>query len=304
MIVGAFNVDTNGASSGASFVVFGKSTDTNAIDLSAIELDNNAGGFVINGVSASDEAGFSVSGAGDVNGDGLGDLIVGASGDDPNGDSSGASFVVFGKSDGKAVELSTIQADNGGFVINGVSKNDKSGNSVSSAGDVNGDGFDDLIIGAWGDDPNNNANSGASFVVFGGSFLGSATQVGTTGNDTLTGTENDDVIFSGTGDDTINGSAGNDRVSGGHGADTFVISDDSEAVTIIDFTQSEGDKIDLSAFDIFDFTTVQNSTTDWGVGDHDIKITVDFNTVIYIEDFSAQLLLPDDVILNSNEIIA
>jgi len=112
------------------------------------------------------------------------------------------------------------------------------------------------------------------------------------------------VIFAGTGDDTINGSAGNDRVSGGHGADTFVISDDSEAVTIIDFTQSEGDKIDLRAFDIFDFTTVQNSTTDWGPGDHDIKITVDFNTVIYIEDFSAQLLLPDDVILNSNEIIA
>ena len=39
-------------------------------------------------------------------------------------------------------------------------------------------------------------------------------------------------------------------------------------------------------------------------GENDIKITVDFNTVIYIEDFSAQLLLPDDVILNSNEIIA
>ena len=63
---------------------------------------------------------------------------------------SGASFVVFGKTDGSVVELSDIEGDtnSGGFVINGVSGGDQSGSSVSSAGDVNGDGFDDLIIGA------------------------------------------------------------------------------------------------------------------------------------------------------------
>ena len=65
------------------------------------------------------------------------------------------------------VELSDIEdSDNpGGFVINGVSANDESGRSVSSAGDVNGDGFDDVIVGAPFDDPNGNNNSGASFVV-------------------------------------------------------------------------------------------------------------------------------------------
>ena len=52
---------------------------------------------MINGVSAYDRSGFSVNGAGDVNGDGLDDLIIGAYADDPNGDRSGASFVVFGK---------------------------------------------------------------------------------------------------------------------------------------------------------------------------------------------------------------
>ena len=73
------------------------------IELSELELDADSRGFVINGVSAGDVSGFSVSAAGDVNGDGLDDLIGGAQWDDPNGDRSGASFVVFGKADGAAV---------------------------------------------------------------------------------------------------------------------------------------------------------------------------------------------------------
>jgi hypothetical protein len=121
---------------------------------------------VINGVSAGDTAGSSVSSAGDVNGDGLDDLIIGAINDDPNGVVSGASFVVFGKTGTTAVQLSAIQAGTGGFVINGVSADDHSGRAVSSAGDVNGDGLDDLIVGALFDDPNG-SGSGASFVVFG-----------------------------------------------------------------------------------------------------------------------------------------
>jgi hypothetical protein len=56
--------------------------------------------------------------------------------------------VVFGKADGRPVELSDVEAGTGGFVINGVTTGDSSGRSVSSAGDVNGDGFDDLIVGA------------------------------------------------------------------------------------------------------------------------------------------------------------
>jgi len=66
-----------------------------AVELSAIEQNDNNSGFVINGVSARDESGHSVSSAGDVNGDGLGDVIVGARNDKPNGPLSGASFVVW-----------------------------------------------------------------------------------------------------------------------------------------------------------------------------------------------------------------
>jgi hypothetical protein len=55
---------------------------------------------------------------------------------------------VFGKQDNTAINLSAIAAGTGGFVVNGESANDYSGRSVSSAGDVNGDGLDDLIVGA------------------------------------------------------------------------------------------------------------------------------------------------------------
>ncbi len=132
--------------------------------------------------------GVSVSGAGDVNGDGFADLIVGATGADPNGARSGASYVLFGKASDFAanVNLSTLNVKDG-FQISGEATYDLSGNSVSSAGDVNGDGFDDLIVGARSADPNG-PDSGASYVVFGGDFRNDVDFAGTVGDDALTGT--------------------------------------------------------------------------------------------------------------------
>ena len=126
-----------------------------------------ADGFKIQGEAAGDYSGRSVSGAGDVNGDGFDDLIIGASGADPNGSSSGASYVVFGKMNGfgATLNLSTLDGTNG-FKIQGEVAGDVSGRSVSGAGDVNGDGFADLIIGAFGASLEGSA-SGASYVVFG-----------------------------------------------------------------------------------------------------------------------------------------
>ncbi len=204
--------------SGASFVVFGK-TDGAVVELSAVE--SGAGGFVINSVNFRDESGKSVSSAGDVNGDGLADLIVGASNDDPNGFGSGASFVVFGKTDGTAVELSAVESGAGGFVINGVSVGDLNGRSVSSAGDVNGDGFADLIVGSL-DDPNGE-RSGASFVVFGGQ--GTSATIGTAGDDALTGDSNANQLVAGTGNDTLIGNGGTDVLRGGAGNDILAVSD-------------------------------------------------------------------------------
>ncbi|MCI5043195.1 MAG: hypothetical protein MRY72_00735, partial [Aquisalinus sp.] len=128
---------------------------------------DGSNGFVLNGIDAYDGSGGSVSSAGDVNGDGIDDLIIGASGADQNG---GESYVVFGSSDGFAAsfELSSLDGSNG-FVLNGIDADDLSGSSVSSAGDVNGDGLDDLIIGARFGDPSGADTAGEGYVVFGSS---------------------------------------------------------------------------------------------------------------------------------------
>ena len=128
---------------------------------------------MIEGINDSDFSGGSVSSAGDINGDGIDDLIIGAREADPNGNNNaGQSYVVFGKDtavDGAfeaTFELSDLDGSDG-FVLNGIDAFDYSGGSVSSAGDINGDGIDDLIIGAPDADPNGNNYAGQSYVVFG-----------------------------------------------------------------------------------------------------------------------------------------
>ena len=118
--------------------------------------------------------------------------------------------------DDATLGLSTLDGTTG-FRLDGEAANDRSGRSVSAAGDVNGDGFDDLIVGANRAD----GEAGSSYVFFGGEFTG-VTNAGTTGNDTLTGTSGDDILIGGLGNDTIDGGAGNDVLIGGAGNDVLV----------------------------------------------------------------------------------
>ena len=160
--------DPNSVSNaGESYVIFGQSSGlVSSFDLNSLDGTN---GFAIHGISDSDRSGVSVAAAGDVDGDGFDDLIIGAYRGDPNGTSAaGESYVVFGQPSGfsPVIDLSSLDGTNG-FAINGIDSFDYSGRSVSGAGDVNGDGLDDLIIGAYSANPNGRANAGESYVVFG-----------------------------------------------------------------------------------------------------------------------------------------
>ena len=116
-------------------------------------------------------SGSSVASAGDVNGDGIADLVIGAPNASPGNISYiGKSYVVFGRvglgSNG-SLELSSLNGTNG-FVLRGEQANDYSGISVASAGDVNGDRIADLVIGV----PGANSFAGKSYVVFGRAGIG------------------------------------------------------------------------------------------------------------------------------------
>ena len=177
LIIGAFGADggpdNTPEEAGESYVIFGSASPFGAtFDLSAL---NGSNGFTIAGKDSFSYSGFSTSGLGDINGDGLADLIVSAPGNTVLGASfgsrSGDSYVVFGAASGlpAVLELSSLNGNNG-FVIPGLDPEDVSGISVSDAGDVNGDGLADLLIGARdadGGPDGTPVDAGEAYVVFG-----------------------------------------------------------------------------------------------------------------------------------------
>jgi Ca2+-binding RTX toxin-like protein len=261
MIVGASLADANGSNSGASYVVFGTAAGlASNIDLSSLDGSN---GFRLSGAAADDFSGQSVASAGDVNGDGFADLIVGAPLADANGSNSGASYVVFGKASGFAsnIDLSSLDGGNG-FKLSGAAAGDNSGFSAASAGDVNGDGFADLIVGAYVADPNGDS-SGASYVVFGrapdtavfrGGTEASQTLAGGAFNDVLAGAGGDDqlhgnggsdILGGGDGNDVLTGGAGDDNMSGGAGDDIYYA--DSSEDLVAEFANEGTDTVHAAA---------------------------------------------------------
>jgi Ca2+-binding RTX toxin-like protein len=145
---------------GAAYVVFGRSGSAD-VNLAAL----GSGGFRMAGFGDGG-AGIAVAGAGDLNGDGRGDVLVGSAGTDTlGGANSGAVFAVFGKADSAPVALGALGP--GGYMIRGAAENDAAGLTLANAGDVNADGRPDAIIGATGVDRDAVSDAGAAYVVFG-----------------------------------------------------------------------------------------------------------------------------------------
>jgi FG-GAP repeat len=152
---------------GSSYVIYGKTGGySTSVDLASL---NNTQGFRINGAMAGDASGISVSSAGDINNDGIKDIIIGAFGASPFGlRNAGSIFIIYGKAGGynSSLDLASLSSTQG-FYVNGAAAGDYTGNSVSAAGDINNDGISDVIIGAYSASPNGNAIAGSTYVVYG-----------------------------------------------------------------------------------------------------------------------------------------
>lgn len=119
------------------------------------------------GDTAGDLAGFGVAGVGDVNGDGFGDLLVGAPFHDLAGSNAGAIYVVLGSAALSSTNLGAFP------IMIGEVAGDEAGRYVASAGDVNGDGFQDMLVGVPNQD-SAGSNAGAVYLILGSGTIGNA----------------------------------------------------------------------------------------------------------------------------------
>jgi len=203
---------------GSAYVVLG-SRDGFAPDIDIADFDGTDG-FRITGEAMYGRVGWSVSSAGDFNGDGLDDLLISTPYDHTIGYGSGAAFIVFGRSQFDAdIDLSAIDGTNGLRLHAAASS--WFGIAAGAAGDVNGDGFDDIMVGALFDD-GGGYNAGAVYLIYGRPTAGaSVVETGTSGADDYLGGDADDSLSGAGGDDILNGGLGADSMIGGTGNDTY-----------------------------------------------------------------------------------
>jgi hypothetical protein len=292
LIVGAVSADSRGENSGSSYVVFGKAGGFDA-NLALSDL-NGVNGFTIAGQAPSDSSGGSVSGAGDFNGDGYDDILIGTVGLQAN-----RAYILFGAAGGfsSTVYLHAPE-DAPGFRLEELQAFDRFGSTVAVAGDVNGDGFDDMLFGAPSADPDGRGEAGATYVVFGFDSSSGVDYLGGADDDVLAGTAGSERFVAGTGNDTLTGGGGADVFRGGQGNDRIEIADatffDVDGGTGIDTLALVGEDLAL------DLTAIANSKVtgieriDLVAGNGENSLTLSLGEVLNISDTSNTLTIDGD----------
>jgi hypothetical protein len=201
-------------------VVFGKA-DAAPVDLGLVSA--GIGGFPVDGTSDRFQGPFIVD---DLNADGRDDLLIPDGGADFGGvDDSGALYVAYGRSDPAPLVLEDLETGSGGFVLHGTVEDQFLGFLGAPAGDVNADGFGDLLLYSTYDDVNNDYIFG---MLLGADFTGSVTKMGSPEADTLVASSGPavaDVLVGERGDDRLTSDGGPDVLLGGGGADWLTIVD-------------------------------------------------------------------------------
>ncbi|MCP3937755.1 MAG: hypothetical protein GY708_20580, partial [Actinomycetia bacterium] len=159
VVVGAFSDDDGGSGRGAVYVLFLNADGT----VKAEQKISSTVGGLTGPLDSADFFGTSVGGLGDVDGDGITDIAVGAYGDDDGGDSRGALYVLFLNADG-TVKAEQKISDTAGGLTGTVDDSDYFGYSVAGVGDLDGDGTIGLLVGAYNDD-DGGSNRGAVYVL-------------------------------------------------------------------------------------------------------------------------------------------
>ncbi|HEV7402243.1 MAG TPA: integrin alpha [Chthoniobacteraceae bacterium] len=169
LIVGAPKAAGNSIERGEAYVIYGHGgTFPTTFNVSSLDGKN---GFEVIGTHTMDHLGASVAGAGDFNGDGLADVLVGATEADGDAVHSGAAYVIYGKSGSRSNVFTSIMQAADGVKLSGIATGDFAGGKVAGGGDVNGDGYSDVIVGAQLAN-GGGATRGVSYVVFGSAGFG------------------------------------------------------------------------------------------------------------------------------------
>jgi hypothetical protein len=159
VIVGAHGNFTGGTEAGRVYVYFGGASMDPVADV------------LLTSTTAGEGLGISVASAGDVNGDGYSDMIVGAYKNDAGGPNAGRAYIYFG---GAVMDTAA------GVILSGASAGDLFGYSVGPAGDVNADGFGDVIVGSYTNDAGG-TDAGRAYVYLGSTAMDSIADIALTG---------------------------------------------------------------------------------------------------------------------------
>jgi hypothetical protein len=189
ILISAYKNSDSASTAGKTYLFFGRN-----LQGSSTPTDLSTADVTFSGINAGDSSGCAVAGAGDLDADGLDDILISSC---SASSWAGETYVFLGKT---ILTNNAFNLSNADIILEGENGNDLSGMSLSTAGDVDGDGQDDILIGAPGVWPFSYSYTGKVYLLFGKSLFPTPTSAG--GTQSLASA---DVIFTGTGNGTYAG---------------------------------------------------------------------------------------------------